>query len=102
MDDLPDVWIGQPWRTQGSVRQGNTLLFASGDIAAEKGNDACLFPVDAIAQFGGESAYDWAGWSVDVIGDINQDGEADLLTGAFGSDRNGNLGGAAYVLLSSY
>jgi hypothetical protein len=41
--------------------------------------------------------YDYAGWSVAFVGDVNQDGEDDMAIGAW---QNGSSG-SAYVVLSS-
>jgi len=48
----------------------------------------------------GEAATDWAGVAVATtpLGDLNGDGRADLLFGAFQNDAGGNDAGAAYVV----
>jgi len=46
----------------------------------------------------GVAANDYAGYSVSAAGDINGDGFADLIVGAFGADPNGSQSGAAYVV----
>ena len=50
----------------------------------------------------GEDAYDFAGWSIAGVGDLNQDGEEDIGIGAYGSERGLTNQGAAYVVLSSH
>jgi hypothetical protein len=46
----------------------------------------------------GVAADDFAGYSVSGAGDINGDGFADLIVGAFNADPNGSQSGAAYVV----
>ena len=46
----------------------------------------------------GESSYPGEGVSVASAGDVNGDGFADLIVGAYGSDRYGDLYGAGYVV----
>ena len=102
MDGLPDIVVGAPHKNESGQKRGDAYLFASGDLTDAKGWSTCLDPSAAIFTGGGEAWYDYAGWRVSLVGDLNQDGEGDLLIGAYGSDRGGNLGGAAYVILSSY
>jgi Ca2+-binding RTX toxin-like protein len=52
-------------------------------------------------QINGEAAYDYSGRSVASAGDVNGDGFADLIVGAFGADPNGGLSGASYVVFGS-
>src|SRR6185436_14557311 len=46
----------------------------------------------------GENALDYAG-SVSGAGDVDGDGNDDVIVGACGNDANGSLAGAAYVVL---
>ena len=46
----------------------------------------------------GVAAEDHRGHSVSAAGDINGDGVADLIIGAFGADPNGSYSGASYVV----
>jgi Ca2+-binding RTX toxin-like protein len=46
----------------------------------------------------GAAADDHSGWSVASAGDVNGDGFADLIIGAYGADPNANRSGASYVV----
>ncbi len=52
----------------------------------------------ADATFTGEAIDDAAGVSVAAAGDVNRDGYADMLIGAFANDNGGSRAGAAYLL----
>ncbi len=49
----------------------------------------------------GESANDFFGNAVGAAGDLNGDGIGDIVIGAFGSNLNGNIDGASYVIFGS-
>jgi hypothetical protein len=49
----------------------------------------------------GESAYDYSGYIVAGVGDINGDGMDDVATGAWLEDEGGNGAGAAYLVFGS-
>ena len=49
-------------------------------------------------QINGEAAGDDSGGSVASAGDVNGDGFADLIVGAYGADPNGSASGASYVV----
>lgn len=49
-------------------------------------------------QINGEAAGDGSGFSVSAAGDVNGDGFADIIIGAFGADPNGFSSGASYVV----
>ena len=49
-------------------------------------------------QINGEAPGDLSGCAVNSAGDINGDGFADIIIGAYGADPNGSASGAAYVI----
>jgi hypothetical protein len=52
-------------------------------------------------QINGETSFDLAGSSISSAGDINGDGFADVIVGAWGADFNGTRSGAAYVVFGT-
>jgi Ca2+-binding RTX toxin-like protein len=49
-------------------------------------------------QLSGERPYDGSGYAVSAAGDVNGDGFADVIVGAWQADGNGPYSGAAYVV----
>jgi VCBS repeat-containing protein len=79
-----------------------TLTVANSGVAAPASVDLG----DIAGGFGGfritgQTGGDRAGHSVSDVGDINGDGFADLIIGAFGNDVGGDSAGAAYVVFGS-
>ncbi len=54
---------------------------------------------NADASFIGEAAFDYAGYSVAGVGDVNGDGKDDILIGAWGNAEGGGGAGQAYLIL---
>jgi uncharacterized repeat protein (TIGR01451 family) len=55
---------------------------------------------EADASFVGEAAYNYAGYALAGVGDVNGDGYEDLLVGAYGVDlQGGDRAGKAYLIL---
>ncbi|MDP6933369.1 MAG: integrin alpha, partial [Myxococcota bacterium] len=54
---------------------------------------------DADTSWLGEEAGDYVGFSLAGVGDVNSDGLDDVLVGAEGVDRGGDMAGAAYLFL---
>ncbi|MED5371616.1 MAG: integrin alpha [Myxococcota bacterium] len=77
-----DAWktkAGAAWLVFGFDRGKNTL--PSGATMLE-----------------GTKAYEFAGVGVDIAGDLNGDGYADILVGASGADTNGAESGCVYII----
>lgn len=97
-DGFDDVVFGARAATLGGVRSGVAYVVfgkANGftaQLAASSLNGASGFKI------GGRLIGDKIGSSVAKAGDVNGDGIADLVVGAWGSDPNGTNSGAGYVL----
>jgi hypothetical protein len=88
-DGHDDVLIGAPWN--GSFTGAAYLV--SGPVSGTL--DLSL----ADAKFVGEEVNDQAGISVSEAGDVDGDGDDDVLVGAFLNDEGGINAGAAYLVL---
>ena len=89
-DGHVDLVVGAPGYTDGASQQGAVFvvlgpLDASRDLATADG------------MFTGRNELDLAGASVDLSGDLNRDGNADLVVGAPGADSGGGDSGGAYA-----
>lgn len=98
-----DLVTGVPWATvNGDTKGGLALVWYDDTLTAWKGDSGCHPDTDADIAVRGEVSQDFAGWAVSNGGDLNQDGEDDLLIGAYGNDTSGTVAGAAYLVLSSH
>ncbi len=92
-DGLADVVLGAPDASAGGSGAG-VVYVVSGPLSAG-GSVGDL----AWASLVGEDADDRAGSAVATAGDVDGDGQADLLVGADSADPAGERTGAAYLLL---
>ncbi len=94
-DGYGDLLVGAPLRNNSTGRSyvvfGGPTVGSSGLLALSSLNGANGFKLD------GENSNDYSGWSVSVAGDINGDGIADLLIGAYGYPA-GSAKGRTYVI----
>ena len=91
-DGNNDLLVGAAYNMEGGAYAGAAYLVlgpVSGDL------DLSL----ADAKLVGEESFDFAGTSVSGAGDLNNDGNADLLVGAYHESEGGYGAGAAYVVL---
>jgi hypothetical protein len=97
-----EIIAGAPWFSVGETRRGQGYVWYGATIAAWENDGLTHSPSSAEVKLVGEDAYDFAGWSIAGVGDLNQDGEEDIGIGAYGSERGLTNQGAAYVVLSSH
>lgn len=87
----PDLLVGAPRDPYGSSTYPGKvyhLTDLSGGLSAAK----------LVSVWFGESPEDLAGMSLDAGGDVNGDGHADAIVGAYGNDAAGTGAGRAYVI----
>ena len=100
-DGIVDLVIGASGASPTAFNAGATYVvfgstsgFASLiDLASIDGTNG--FKID------GEMAQDGSGWSVDGAGDVNGDGFADVVIGAYGADPHGSKSGSTYVVFGN-
>ena len=99
-DGLADLLVG--------ARQDSGSDFASGAAYVVFGKaDSSAISLDDVAmgtggfKNSGENLEDNAGISVSSAGDVNGDGRADVLVGAWKNEAGGSASGAAYVVFGT-
>ncbi|MBN1334753.1 MAG: FG-GAP repeat protein, partial [Deltaproteobacteria bacterium] len=91
-DGYDDLLVGAPSNDRNGTDAGAAYVV----LGAASWSDLDLSSADAILE--GVSAGDSAGWQVAGGGDVDNDGQADLVVGAPGNDSGGSGAGAAYVI----
>ncbi len=86
-DGFADVIVGAYHNDAGGKDAGRAFVYFGG----------ANFSTKADAVLTGEGAGDAFGYAVGAAGDVNADGYADLLVGAYGNDAGGSAAGRAYV-----
>ena len=95
-DGYDEMLIGAPADTEetGLSEAGATYLIkGSAEPLASLGSE------DADLVLTGETPEDWAGGIVSGAGDVNGDGQYDILVGAAGAHSNGAYSGSSYLVL---
>ncbi len=94
-DEYDDILLGAPGDQDiGSTADNSYLIYGR-----EDGWQRGISATQATAMFVGEESDDESGWNVSGAGDVNRDGYADFLIGAFRSSANGFRSGKAYLYL---
>jgi hypothetical protein len=96
-DGLPDLIIGAPKAGPFGSSSGTAYVVFGKDTTDSVQLEAVALGSGGFAIHGAK-ANDFAGTSARGAGDVNGDGLADLVVGAFGSDPNGGLSGDTYVV----
>ena len=93
-DGFPDVAVGAPYQDEGGGMAGAAYrvpMPVEGDVALAEVGQKLM----------GAASGDYAGCSLAGVGDVDADGYADLLVGAYGVDDADTQAGAAYLVLGS-
>lgn len=93
-DGYDDILIGAKGNDDGGVGSGQAYLI----FGKTSGWVMDFNLTNASASFIGEDTNDLAGDSVSGAGDVNGDGYADILIGAYGDDDGGSSAGHSYLV----
>jgi hypothetical protein len=92
-DGYADVLVGAPYHDYGAADAGAAYVIRGGTHAA-----GTLDLGAADAKVAGEGGDDGAGWALANAGDMDGDGDDDVLIGAVLEDTGGTSAGAAYLM----
>ena len=90
-DGYGEVALGTLYDSDGAYRAGSVHVF-SGPIQPEQS------VADLGVKYTGSSDEDYAGSALDWVGDMNGDGEPDLVVGAYRESSVASVSGAAYII----
>jgi hypothetical protein len=97
-DGFADVIVGAPSASSNSNFAGSSYVVFGKAIGFDATLDLSNLDGNNGFRLDGAAAYDASGYSVSSAGDVNGDGFADLIVGAFSADPNGNDSGSSYVV----
>ena len=83
-DGIPDIAIASPSLVTDGIRSGGVFLYSGSDFLL-------------IKKVSAEADQEYFGKGLDISGDYNKDGLADLIVGAFENDVEGSGTGKAYM-----
>ena len=91
-DGSPDLAVSAIFESSVASRQGAVYIVSGAPSGTDNiGNVASV-------KLSGDDANDWAGYAVAAAGDVDGDGNADLLVGATRDDTAGTDAGVAFLL----
>ena len=96
-DGLDDLLIGAPDQDDSAGNAGKTYILLASQLS-----NSTIGLQDADHALVGEFTSDHAGISVASAGDVDQDGLADILVGAFKNSEGGEDAGKVYLVLGSH
>ena len=101
-DGIADLIVGARFADPNGTDSGASYV-VYGSASAPTGGNLNLSALNGTNGFklNGEAAGDKSGVSVSSAGDVNGDGFADLIVGAYQADPNGSLSGKSYVVYGS-
>ncbi|PUE10577.1 putative Ig domain-containing protein [Limnohabitans sp. T6-20] len=96
-DGLADFIVGAYKADAGSVLDVGRSYVVYGKTASNTAIELSALGTGGLV-INGTVASDYSGWSVSAAGDVNGDGYADVIVGAYQADPNGNTSGGSYVV----
>ncbi|WP_183030036.1 cadherin domain-containing protein [Altericroceibacterium spongiae] len=97
-DGYDDLIVGAYYNDDGGTNTGTAyVLFGKASGFGTVDTSSSLSASDGFKIYGDNDS-DYLGQSVSSAGDVNGDGYADVIVGAYGNDAGGSAAGAAYVL----
>ena len=96
-DGLADFIVGAYKADAGSVLDVGRSYVVYGKTASNTAIELSALGTGGLV-INGTVASDYSGWSVSAAGDVNGDGYADVIVGAYQADPNGTSSGRSYVV----
>ena len=93
-DGYADVLVGVPFDDDNGTSSGSVYVYYGSSSGIDSASEDKLVASDGAAD-------DYFGWSVTGAGDVDGDGYADVLVGAYKDEDNGSDSGSAYVYYGS-
>jgi len=99
-DGFADLLVGAPRAAAHGTLSGASFVVFGRASGFPANFNLLAINVSTGFKLSGAAAYDMSGMSVASAGDVNGDGLADLIVGAFGADAHGTDSGASYVVFA--